>query len=160
MSMKTKAIFHAIIGMALIGLAAGCSESGSDVPDKLVWTTDLPQALTKAKAEQKHVFMDFTGSDWCPACMAVHKKVFATDEFAAFAQTNLVLVQVDFPHNKPQTDELKKANQALQEKFNIQGYPTLILLDDAGKKLGQMDGYDGENPQQFIETLKKLEVKS
>ena len=158
--MKSAIILRLVFGVVLVGLAAGCSQMSSDAPDKLTWQTDLPQALAKAKAEHKRVFLDFTGSDWCPACMALHKHVFASEDFAAFAGTNLVLVRVDFPHNLPQTDELKKANQALADKFGIEGFPTLILLDADGKALGKTVGYDNASPQQFIEELKKFEVKS
>ena len=44
-------------------------------------------------------------------------------EFIDYAKKNLVLVEVDFPRSKPQAEELKKANQVLQEKFKIEGYP-------------------------------------
>ena len=37
------------------------------------WLTDLAKAQEKAKSEKKMVFVDFTGSDWCPPCQALHK---------------------------------------------------------------------------------------
>src|SRR6202040_3071968 len=93
------------------------------------WMTDLPKAEAKAKAEKKLVLMDFTGSDWCPPCKALKKNVLSSPEFEKFAKDNLVLVEVDFPRSKAQTEELKKANEKLSEKFKIEGYPTVIVLD-------------------------------
>src|SRR4051812_3896083 len=104
------------------------------------WLTDLAKAQTKAKAEKKMVFMDFTGSDWCPPCKALKKNVLSSPDFLNYAKKNLVLVEVDFPRSKPQPEELKKANQALQEKFKIEGYPTVIVLDAEGKQLYKNTG--------------------
>jgi thioredoxin-related protein len=83
--------------------------------------------------------------------------VYTTREFAEYAGKNLVLVQVDFPRNKKQSAALKKANQALQEKFKVDGFPTLGLLDSEGKKLGEKVGYDpGSGPKAVIGDLEKL----
>lgn len=144
---------------ACLALLGGCSpkesKSGADLP----WVTDLPKALTQAKAENKTVLMDFTGSDWCPPCKALYKNVLSTPEFIDYAKKNLVLVEVDFPRSKPQAEELKKANQVLQEKFKIEGYPTIIVLDSEGKELSKEVGYGGDKPDQFIATLEKLKKK-
>ena len=37
----------------------------------------LLPALAKAKAEKKNVLVEFTGSDWCPPCIAMRKNVFS-----------------------------------------------------------------------------------
>ena len=52
-----------------------------------------------------------------------------------YAKDNLVLVEIDFPRSKPQSDELKKANKELAKKHEIKGYPTVIVLDSEGKEL-------------------------
>lgn len=124
------------------------------------WLTDLPKALDKAKAEKKMVLMDFTGSDWCPPCKALHKTVLTSKEFEAYAETNLVLVEVDFPNSKPQTEELKAANKALSKKYEIEGFPTVIVLNGEGKQLSKNVGYSGESPKDFIADLEKLNKKS
>ena len=140
----------------LIGLFAGCSAEGAgDETGRLTWSTDLPKALAQAKTEKKAVLMDFTGSDWCPPCKALHKNVLVSKEFEDYAETKLVLVVVDFPKSKPQSDELKKTNEALSEKFGIEGYPTLILLDADGKQLKKDVGYGGAKPAEIIEGIEK-----
>src|SRR2546428_11672224 len=97
--------------------------------EELQWLTDLPKAQAQAKKENKLVMLDFTGSDWCGWCKKLNKEVFSTQDFAAYAKKSLVLVEVDFPRSKQQTEQLKKANKALQEKYQIQGYPTIIVLN-------------------------------
>jgi thioredoxin-related protein len=125
---------------------------------ELNWLTDLPKAQVKAKEDKKLVMMDFTGSDWCGWCIKLNKEVFSKPEFAEYASKNLVLVEVDFPRSKKQSAELKKANAALQEKYKIEGYPTIIVLNSDGKKVGEL-GYQPGGPKPFIAELEKLKKK-
>lgn len=126
--------------------------------EELNWFTSLPKAQEKAKTEKKMVLLDFTGSDWCGWCIKLDKEVFSTPEFAKYAKENLALVQVDFPRKKKLPADLKKANQELQEKYQIQGYPTIIVLNSEGKKVGQL-GYMPGGPTAFIAALDKLKNK-
>jgi protein disulfide-isomerase len=119
------------------------------------WLTDLPKAQAQAKNENKLVMLDFTGSDWCGWCFKLRDEVFSLKEFKDYADKNLVLVEVDFPQKKKLSAELIKANNALQEKYNVQGYPTIIVLNGAGKKVGEL-GYMKGGPKAFIAALEKL----
>src|SRR5687767_5988788 len=120
------------------------------------WMTDLPKAQAKAKAEKKMVLVDFTGSDWCPPCKALHKNVLSSPEFLSYAKDNLVLVEIDFPRSKPQAAELKKANKELARKHGVDSYPTVVVLDSNGNELSKESGYRGENGAQYVAKLKKL----
>jgi thioredoxin-related protein len=125
-----------------------------------VWLTDLSKAQAQAKSEKKMVLMEFTGSDWCPPCKALHKNVFSTQEFKDYAAKNLVLVELDFPRAKQQTEELKKANKKLAQQYAIEGYPTVIVLSSDGKELKKKVGYSGQSAQDFIADLEKLKSSS
>jgi protein disulfide-isomerase len=125
---------------------------------ELEWMTDLGKAQAKAKEENRLVLMDFTGSDWCPWCIKLRKEVFSTPEFTDYARTNLVAVEIDFPRRTEQPAELKEANQALQAKYKIRGYPTVIVLNSKGKKIGEL-GYDEGGPKPFIAKLDALKAK-
>ena len=125
---------------------------------ELSWMTDLPKALEKAKAENKVVMMGFTGSDWCSTCIKLHKEVFSTPEFASYAKKNLVPVEVDFPKKKVLSAEQKQANSDLKEKYKIEGYPTIIVLNSKGEKLGEFI-YEEGGPKNFIAKLDELKKK-
>jgi len=141
-----------------IGILA-CGALLQAAAEELNWLTDLPKAQAKAKEENKLVMLDFTGSDWCGWCIKLNKEVFSQPEFADYANKNLVLMEVDFPRSKPQTAELKKANAALQDKYKVEGYPTIIVLNGDGKKVGEL-GYQPGGPKVFIAELDKLKKKS
>ncbi len=123
------------------------------------WLTDLPAAQAEARAENKLILADFTGSDWCPACIQFEKQVLDSPEFQTYAAKNLVVLELDFPDKKPQTGALKKANAALKDKYNIEGYPTLLVLDQNGKEIGRQLGYDASGPAAFIATLEKIKAR-
>ena len=129
-------------------LQAGATDRG--------WLTSVPQALEKAKKENKMVLLDFTGSDWCGWCMKFRKEALDTQEFAAYAAKNLVLVEVDFPRRTPQAADLKQANKALAAEYHVESYPTFVVLSKDGKELGRQKGYREGGPQPFIARLEKL----
>lgn len=123
---------------------------------ELPWATDLPKALAQARAANKIVLLDFTGSDWCVWCMKFEDDVLSKSEFAAYARTNLELVLVDFPNTKNQSDALKKNNDELQTKFKVDGFPTYVALNADGKEIGRQVGYLSGGPQAFIAELEKF----
>lgn len=120
------------------------------------WLTDLPQAEAEAKSENKLVLLDFTGSDWCEGCIALRKTVFDSPRFQNYAATNVVLMEVDFPDKKKLPEPLKKANDALASKYDVDGYPTIVVLNPAGKEIGRQVGYNGDDAQAFIAALEKI----
>jgi protein disulfide-isomerase len=122
----------------------------------LPWSTDLSKALEQAKAENNIVLLDFTGSDWCVWCMKFDNDVLSQPEFASYAKKNLVMVMLDFPNTKPQSDSVKKTNKDLQEKFKVDGFPTYVALTPDGKEIGRQVGYLAGGPQAFIAELEKF----
>ena len=114
------------------------------------WLTNPAIAHAQAKREGKLVMMDFTGSDWCGWCIKLDKEVFSKPEFLAYAKTNLVLMEVDFPQRKKLSGEQKKINDALARKYKIEGYPTIVLVDGDGNRVGGDLGYVEGGPKAFI----------
>ena len=118
-----------------------------------VWLTDLDAAKAQGVKENKPVLVDFTGSDWCPPCKALHKQVFESAEFAAVA-SRYVLVELDYPKSKPQTPELKAKNAALSKQFGITGFPTVLLLDaKSGEVFGKTVGFGGQTAKEYLDKL-------
>jgi thioredoxin-related protein len=125
------------------------------------WQTDLVKALEKAKAENKYVLLDFTGSDWCGPCIEFNNRALSRPEFLTYADKHLVLVEVDFPKRKKQSVELVKQNERLYREYGIdeKGYPTIVLLDPAGKTKAEFSGYSGENAGDVIAWIEEKTKK-
>jgi protein disulfide-isomerase len=105
------------------------------------WFTDASMAQEKARQEKKALLLDFTGSDWCGWCMKLKREAFDQAEFAEFAKTNLILVEVDFPMHKQLEPAQLETNKRLAASYHVAGYPTLILLGSEGRQLGAVPGY-------------------
>jgi protein disulfide-isomerase len=129
--------------------------AGSLMAAESPWVTSLPEAQALAKKENKLVLMDFTGSDWCPGCKKLEADVFSKSAFLDYARKNLVLMLVDFPNAKPQTPALQKANEELQSKYKVEGYPTLILIKPDGTVVWQHEAYLEGGPPAMIAALER-----
>ena len=103
----------------------------------------------------KLVFVDFTGSDWCPPCMALHDHVLTQKAFLDFAEKNLELVVIDFPKNKPLDEKVELANRALAEQYKIGSFPTVLVLDVDGGVVHREEGFGNKNAKAYTADLKK-----
>ena len=104
---------------------------------ELVWHNNMDTAMEISKKSKKPLMLFFTGSDWCGWCIRLQKEVFKTAEFTTWAKDNVVLVELDFPRNTSKlTAEIQSQNSQLQQFFQVQGYPTVWLVN-ANKKDGK-----------------------
>ncbi len=118
------------------------------------WITDYQKALDISREKNKIILADFTGSDWCGWCFKLEAEVFSKDVFKEWAAKKAVLLTLDFPRSKFQSDILKKQNQKLLEKYNVRGFPTILFLDSEGKVLGK-SGYLGGSAEDWIMDAEK-----
>lgn len=144
---------HRLASLTTLALAAFCTAQ------ETAWLTNFTEAKAKAKAEKKDLLVDFTGSDWCGWCIKLDEEVFSKAEFQKEAPTHFVLVKLDYPRNKDLvTDEIRAQNKELGEKYQIQGYPTILLLDCEGRVYGQTGYLDG-GPEKYNTHLADLKKK-
>lgn len=107
------------------------------------WETDIDAALARAAEEDKAVLIDFTGSDWCTWCIKLRKDVLDRPAFTEYAQDKFVLLEIDVPQNPARVGGMAKAeeNRLLCEKFNVGGFPTLMVMSAEGIPLTRLAGY-------------------
>lgn len=148
--MKTTHLFAAAFAASLSFSSAFAGGEG--------WSHDFEAAKKQAAAEKKDLLVDFTGSDWCGWCIKLNDEVFKHDEFKNGVKDKFVLVELDFPRDKEKagvTEEIAKQNEALQEKFGIQGFPTILLLDASGKPFAKT-GYQAGGAEKYVTHLDEL----
>ena len=141
----------AITWLAAISLSAAVSTTALAGPTK-GWTADYEAALEQAKKENKSVLLEFTGSDWCPPCKFMAKNVFTKKEFVDAASKKYVLVKLDFPRADK---ELAEKNKPLAKKYEIQGYPTIVLADADGKEFTRVVGVKYKTVDEFLAWINK-----
>jgi len=152
MEIKVKKIV--LILTALILFQTGCTEEKAST-SKLAWSSNLEQAIELAKKENKAVLVNFTGSDWCKWCFKLRDEVFNQSDFKKYADENLVLVMIDFPRNKKQSNETRMYNQSIAQKFGIQGFPTIIIIDGNGIPIAKT-GYQPGGAANYVNHIKSF----
>lgn len=126
------------------------------LPATAEWKTDFEEASQQAKKENKVMVLNFTGSDWCGWCIKMKDETLNLEAFKEYAKKNLVLVEVDFPHEKKLPAEQVAANKKLKDKYNIRGYPTFLILSPEGKEIGRQVGYLPGGPEAFIAKIEEF----
>ncbi len=128
-----------------LSIAALSSSAFAATPEG--WSSDLEKAFEKAKAEKKSVLVEFTGSDWCPPCIAMRKNVFSKSEFVTPASKKYILVELDFPNGEP---AVKEKNKPYAEKYKIEGFPTVILFNSEGKEFHRFFASEFPKTPEFL----------
>jgi thiol:disulfide interchange protein len=142
-------LLRALLPALLLLLALPAARAAEGNAAKALWYEKLDDAVAASVKSGKPILADFTGSDWCHWCKLLKAEVFDTAEFTTWAAQTVILLEVDMPMQKPQAPELKKQNEALCAKFDIQGFPTVLVLTAKLKQVGQL-GYMAGGPKAFI----------
>jgi thiol:disulfide interchange protein len=117
--------------------AASSSDTPLDHSKKSSSSTSLPfaplsfeEALARAKAERKLVFVDLS-ADWCTWCTKMDEDVFV-DSRVQKALLDFVPIKVD-------TD--KSGGRSVANRYRVNGLPAFLLVDADGRVVGRFDGY-------------------
>ena len=126
-----------------------------DIAATSIWTEDFQYALRRSQESAKPIFILFTGSDWCPPCMALDNEVFTQPEFAEYANQNFILFKADRPRFIEQSETLVEQNQELFRRFEIVGVPTIKIINYRENVLATT-GYRAGGVLNYINHIKEL----
>ena len=120
------------------------------------WLVDFALAKEQAEKEGTDILMEFTGSDWCPPCIALKKNVLDTEVFKTKAPEKFVLLKLDSPRDKSKQTPAEIAQyRKLADEFKVQGVPTIILVDAKGRPYAKTVGFGGQKAEDYVATLVK-----
>lgn len=170
--MSKKIAFAAVAALAVVAAGAfvvsAQNEAGEAAPAEnsagapagtstpAGWTENFEAAQAQAAAEGKDLFVLFTGSDWCIWCKRLAAEILAQPGVIKKISAQFVPVFIDLPNNQALLSEFAKTqNRELTDRFRIQGFPTVLLLDADGTEFGKI-GYVSGGPEKFFESLEKI----
>ena len=124
------------------------------------WFCDYDDAMEKAQQTGKAVAVFFHSSD------NDNSRKFKTErmESAKFKnkmRERLLVVYMDYLNNADTSKDKRNREQVqhntrIAEKFHVSNYPTVIILDSAGKELGRLDVNTNSTVSTFVEKADKL----
>lgn len=120
------------------------------------WSSNFESAQKEAVDSKKDLLIDFTGSDWCGWCIKLDKEVFSQQAFKDGVKDQFVLVELDYPKDSSKLpEETIKQNEELGKKYQVRGYPTILLCDAAGRPYAKT-GYQKGGPEGYVKHLDEL----
>jgi thiol:disulfide interchange protein DsbD len=143
-----------IIAVAGIATAAACSRPepapaapvetiSNHATVEIVWESDMPTALERARNEGKPVLVNFY-ADWCVWCKRLESTTLRDAKVAAVLQNKVVPLSLDVD------DEGKE----LSNEYRVDGLPTIIVLDAGGREIGRIPGY--MPPDSFLKQVESF----
>ncbi len=103
----------------------------------LFWYSDLQKAKEAASQKKGPILIEFW-ADWCVPCKHMEEEFFLKNKFADLSRENsLTLLSVDM------TFKDEKAIK-IGEKYNLEGFPTVVITDAKGTKIGSLLGFISE----------------
>ncbi len=115
-------------------------------PEKLRFEPFNSDLLASAAEARKPVLIDFS-ADWCIPCREM--------EHSTFVDPSVVSEAKRFVRMKANLTAQDKMTEELTSKFEIQGVPTMMLIDSAGKVAQRKVGYIG--PQEMLAELRQVD---
>lgn len=116
------------------------------------WLRDYDEAMAAAERTGRPVLTIFTGSDWCPHCITLEKKVLETAEFLEWAEDRVVLLMIDLPQQGISQEE-RHARSRVCIKYGVRTFPNTVLIGPDGAKITAQSGYHGQAPEAWLAAL-------
>jgi TolA-binding protein len=123
------------LGLCLV-LLVGYSLYRS-LPDRLPWIQSYEQALKEAQLGDK-LILAYLYTDWCGYCKKMEAETFTDKTVIDEMSDSYVWLKLN-----AETDE---EGRRLQERFNITGYPGLLLLNGEGQEMERISGFVPAGP--------------
>ncbi len=111
---------------------------------EVAWVKTYDEALKQAGAQKKFVVLDMSAS-WCGFCRRMAREVYPSPEFVEFSRTQV------FVRLFADTDA---EGTKLAESFNVEGFPTIIVLNSQGREVGRLVG--ARDSRRLIRELQEI----
>lgn len=122
------------------------SENSLNKINSINWQPFSEAALAEASKNGKPVIIDFW-ADWCVACHELEEHTFTDTRIRAMAES-FVMLKFDATKDSAELRSLKK-------KFNIQGLPTVVFINQHGVWIDALTLTQFEKPDAFLKRMEK-----
>ena len=109
--------------------------------------TTWAEAVAKAKAENKLIFIDFY-TQWCGPCLNMAQTVFSLPTVGYYYNQTFINLKIDAEEGEGIT---------LAKKYGVRSYPTYAFIDPATEEIVHRSS-SRQTPEQFIQTGKDANI--
>ncbi len=140
----------ALAGILALALAA-CTPPKPNDPATADWLTNPQDATTAALQKGRPIFIAFLATDWSTASKGAVKDVLDTRAFKEFADSNLILLKVDFSRTG-MTPDMQKSYDDLAKNLGVDHFPMFVMADPyhGVGKFSQINNYGLGGPVEFV----------
>ncbi len=113
----------------------------------------IAQAVTKAKEEGKHVFLQI-GGNWCSWCLMMHNFYTTNTKVDSLMQADYVTEMINYSKENRNSEILQEFG--FPQRF---GFPVIVILDAEGNQIHTqntvcLEEGHGYSEKRFLEFLK------
>jgi len=120
---------------------------GLDQSFKQEWMNqDLEAAIEEAKKKDRPILVDVY-ADWCAACFELDQRTWPDEAVRDYVRKNYIAIRIDMDKIRPD----------LAKRYQILGYPTILVLDTEGREIKRILGY--QSPQEMLRFMNLNQVK-
>jgi thioredoxin-related protein len=149
-----------LAGLFVLGiLLTGCDQDvaqAAAIEAPGIWQVDFDRALEQAAAENKYVFVNFSGLQWCGWCKALEGEVLSQRAFIDYAKERLICVLLDYRGSgRAVNNEFAQQHEALLNQYKVYSFPTVLILNPGGNVI-ERTGYQSGGAEAYVNYLKDL----
>ncbi len=126
-----------ILVLLLLTVSAGCARSSG-----VTWTHSLSEAMKSSRGEKLIITDLYT--DWCGWCKVMDARTWA-DPRVGQERDRFVFLKLNA--------ETEPDGIAMRERFDVSGFPTVMLLNPDGSEFDRLEGY--LTAEEFLSRLKQ-----
>ncbi len=137
---KQKSVTIALIVVVIVGVglyAWWSAKPSGDIP----WQGDYQTALKTASAEDKLV-LAYLHTDWCKYCKKLEAETLPSENVRREA-SRFVWIKLNPENNED--------GAGLQQKYRVEGFPTILVLTGDGVRVDQIEGF--LPPEEFVNAI-------
>lgn len=112
------------------------------ITSEINWKSFTPSVFDEAKNQDKLVLLD-VGANWCHWCHVMDDSTYSNSEVQAYLNENFILARED-----------QDSRPDLYAAYKTWGWPAIIVLNEDGKDVKRLKGYQHRN--KFLKILKEV----
>ncbi|MBD3592149.1 thioredoxin family protein [Bacteroides sp. GM023] len=132
-----------ILAACIYAISLSAQSAGINFLHGVTWA----EAVTKAKAENKLIFIDFY-TQWCGPCMNMAQTVFSLPTVGYYYNHTFVNLKIDAEEGEGMT---------LAKKYGVHSYPTYAFIDPTTENIVHRSS-SRQSAEQFIQTGKAATI--